>query len=83
MGSDNIPTKFLRILIPVILPTITHIINHSIICSIFPIKWKTAVITPIPKKQNADTVNDFRPISILCTLSKIFDKILSIGEANV
>lgn len=77
MGFDNIPTKFFRILLPYILPYITHIVNYCIISAYFPTIWKTAIITPVPKVQNPVALHEYRPISILCALSKVFEKALS------
>ena len=76
IGADGIPILFVKMLTPVITPYITHIINTSIALSKFPGVWKTAFVLPFPKKTNATTLNDFRPISILPSLSKILEKIL-------
>ena len=42
----------------------------------FPDLWKTARVCPIPKVTNASEPKDFRPISVLPILSKIFEKII-------
>ena len=42
----------------------------------FPDRLKYATIRPLFKKGNKDDINNYRPISILTSLSKIFDKVL-------
>lgn len=76
VGSDDINVRFLKLLYPVIITPLTNIINHSITTSYFPRIWKTALITPIPKNSNPSTLKDYRPISILSMLSKVYEKIL-------
>lgn len=71
IGSDNIDPRFLRLIIPSILPYVTHIFNVIITTSTFPMMWKHARIVPIPK-----TNTEFRPIAILCFLSKVLEKLL-------
>ena len=51
-----------------------YLINLSIKTSIFPDKLKEARITPIHKKGDKSEPCNYRPISILPTLSKIFEK---------
>jgi hypothetical protein len=38
--------------------------------------WKHSIVVPIPKKSNAQLVDNFRPISLLCPTSKIFEQII-------
>lgn len=76
-GSDEIHPRFLKILLPFILPFIVHIFNTIITTSIFPAAWKCAKIIPIPKKMHPVSSGDYRPISILPILSKSFEKIIS------
>ena len=52
----------------------TLIINQSLATGIFPDKLKNAKITPIHKKESIHTLENYRPISILPTISKIFEK---------
>ena len=44
--------------------------------SVFPDKWKHAIVTPLPKKPNSKSVNDLRPISQLPLPSKILEKLI-------
>ena len=48
--------------------------NKSLASGIFPKPWKEATISPIFKNGSKDDVNNYRPISILPTLSKIIKK---------
>jgi hypothetical protein len=41
-----------------------------------PDVWKESIICPIPKKSNSSNPLDYRPVSLLCTLSKAFEKIV-------
>lgn len=72
VGTDGIDPRFLKILLPNILPYITHIFNSILLKSYFPSAWKYARIMPIPK-----TDGTFRPIAILPYLSKVFEKIIN------
>ena len=45
--------------------------------SVYSCLWKISHITPIPKINNPESLSDYRPISILCFLSKVFEKILA------
>ena len=53
---------------------IIQIINTSIDKEIFLDSWKLARVCPIPKIDNPVTVRNFRPISILSVLSKVYEK---------
>ena len=50
------------------------VVNKSLTSGIFPQPWKEAKISPIFKTGSKDDVNNYRPISILPTLSKIIEK---------
>ena len=50
------------------------IINKSLSQGIFPTVWKNANVKPILKSGPKDDVNNYRPKSILHTLSKIIQK---------
>ena len=71
-----ISNKILKSSVNVICPYITEIINLSIQNCTFPDKLKLAEITPVPKTADSQCIWDFRPISILPAISKIFEKVL-------
>lgn len=76
VGVDNIPLNFIKMLLPVILPVITHIFNYSLTSSIFPVSWKLADAVPIPKKSSPSNLCDFRAINLLPGLSKAFENVI-------
>ena len=75
--SGSISNKILKSSVSVICPFITNLINFSIKNSSFPDKLKLAEITPVPKTEDSQGLGDFRPISILPAISKLFEKTFS------
>lgn len=73
-GTDSIGPRLLRYSAPYIVNEIAYICNQSIQTSTFPEKWKEAKVTPLFKKGSCEDVNNFRPISILPTMSKLLEK---------
>ena len=76
VGNDGIPIKFIKLLLPVLCPILSHIFNHIIMTSTFPSCWKIGHVIPVAKVSAPKSVNDFRPISLLPSISKIFEHIL-------
>jgi Reverse transcriptase (RNA-dependent DNA polymerase) len=75
-GSDGICVKMLKLIWMAILPTLTNIVNSSMQLSYFPTSWKKAILCAVPKIRTPISVKDFRPISLLCTASKILEKVV-------
>ena len=73
-GYDNIPVYFIKPIAEYIASPLTCIINNFIEESKFPDQWKIACISPIPKVTNETELKDYRFISILQILSKVFEK---------
>ena len=76
-GTDGISTKVVKALPNNFIEALTHIFNLSMQEGYFPIKFKTAKIVPIYKKKGSrnNKVN-YRPISLLCSMSKILEKLI-------
>ncbi|KAI5743678.1 hypothetical protein M8J77_021007 [Diaphorina citri] len=80
MVNHNIPFYFLdgemvRMLLPYILPPLTHIFNKSLSTGVFPAEWKSANVVPLQKVTSPSSCNDYRPISLLPLLSKALEKL--------
>lgn len=72
----GMPTSILKTVLPALVEPLLVCMNASIQKSIFPKVLKHAIITPIYKKGNAETPSNWRPISALPVLAKLFEKIL-------
>ena len=55
---------------------LTHIFNDCVENSTFPDELKCADVTSLPKNGPANTSTNFRPISVLPTVSKLFERIM-------
>ena len=75
VGVDNLNAFTIKLFIDRISSVLTHIINISFETDIFPDRWKFALIKPIPKINCPLKESDYRPISLLCTLSKVLEKL--------
>lgn len=83
-GPDGLPASFLKALSPSIQGPLTIVLNRIMAAQDIPPQWKEAHVTPVPKKPDAATAGDHRPISILAGLSKIFErKLLSLLHSNL
>lgn len=72
-GTDNLPPLFLRECAESLQAPLTIIFNKSLRTSTFPELWKTASVTPISKAGASHTVENYRGVSILCCLAKVFE----------
>jgi hypothetical protein len=75
-GEDGISIDFIKLILDIILPTLTRIVNTSLITNTFPLLYKKARVHPLPKCSNPVNEKDYRPISILPVLSKVIEKIV-------
>jgi hypothetical protein len=57
---------------------ILHIFNKSLLHGTVPSKLKIAKVVPVFKCGDAQDMNNYRPISLLCSFSKILEKIVFI-----
>lgn len=77
MGLNKIANIVLKKLPPEYINFLVIIINNAYNNCYFPSLWKMALITPIPKSLlDSSDISHFRPISLLCNESKIYELFL-------
>ena len=74
--SDNIPPKMLKLSVSTIKEPLTKLIKYCITESSWPLDWKRSHITPVYKKDDASSVKNYRPISILSAIPKLLEKVM-------
>ena len=77
VGWDGISSSLLKACRQTLVPPITYIINCSISSGIVPKAFKRAIVHPIYKNGDRDSPNNYRPISVLSSLSKVFERLLN------
>ena len=76
-GPDSIPVTVLRHCAPELSSILSKIFNLCLKSSTFPTCWKQAVVVPVPKKGDLTNAANYRPISLLSVVGKIFERILN------
>jgi hypothetical protein len=76
-GVDQISSKLLRAGAPVLNKHITTLVNNTIKTSVFPTRLKEAQVVPLHKKNDPLDKKNYRPVSILPTISKVYEMVLS------
>ena len=75
-GPDEISANMLKICGDNLILPLKIIFNNIILTGIFPSQWKKANVTPVHKKNDKQLINNYRPISLLPVLAKVFEKII-------
>ena len=73
-GFDQISPRMLKCTAHSIHVPLTRLFNMSLQEGIYPQSWKLANVTPVFKKGDPSSVNNYRPISLLCCISKVMEK---------
>ena len=72
--KPDILTRIIKEIIEIFSDFLCTSINSTVKSSSFPSSLKLADVTPVNKKGRKDMKENFRPVSILSALSKIFEK---------
>ena len=75
-GDENISGYFLKIALPYISRILMLIFNTSIETSTFLVGWKIARVTAIYKEGEKSEKSNYRPISVLLVLFRLFEKLV-------
>ena len=73
-GYDEVKARPLQAVNSVISAPLAYIFNLSIMNGVFPDILKTENIIPLFKKEDSMLFSNYRPVSLLCTLSKLLEK---------
>ena len=75
-GPDQISPKLLKEAANQLSPVLCTLFNRSLQTSTFPNIWKKANVLPLHKKDGKDDVSNYRPISLLSTVGKVFERVV-------
>ena len=76
-GYDNIPPKILKVAAHELAFPITNLINLSVEASCFPNNLKKSELSPLFKAKDSLLSENYRPLSILPAISKVFEKVFN------
>ena len=74
LGPDNISPRILMETAEANAEPLTKILNYSLNNGTIPDLWKLANVCPIHKKGEKEDMKNYRPISLLCVVSKVMER---------
>ena len=88
MGMDGIGPRVLKQSALALYKPIHHLFLLSLSQHYLPTDWRTHLIIPVFKSGDKSSTHNYRPISLLCTVSKllerlIYDKIFNFVSASL
>ena len=75
-GLDNISAKLIRECADIISGPLCDLFNKSLMSGIFPDDWKCARVIPLFKQGESFDLNNYRPISVISVVAKVFERIV-------
>ena len=75
-GLDGISSRLLKAGAAPLSTPLTMLFNNSISSGQVPQKWKLSRVTPLFKEGSRDDVNNYRPISVIPVVMKIFERLI-------
>ena len=76
-GLDQISPELLKLAEPGVLSYLSSLFNRIYATSYFPMEWAKAIVVPLLKKGDEKNCDNYRGISLLSVVSKIFTSILN------
>ena len=76
-GADEITPRMLKHCAYSLSIPITKLFNHSLNSGQVPVDWKCGIITPIFKGGNRSEAVNYRPVTLLPTISKVLEKLVA------
>ena len=81
-GFENVPNNLYKLITPIISPFLADIFSKSYDLGTFPSILKYAKVIPLYKTGPKHLVNNYRPISLLSPIAKVFEKLLYVRLEN-
>ena len=75
-GLDKISARLPRECADLVASSLCSIFNISIVSGVFPIEWKSTKVIPLFKQGERSDLNNYRPISIIPVVAKVFERIV-------
>ena len=75
-GPDQISHVMLKKAGDVISPSLSRIFNLSLTSAKYPVLWKEANVVPIHKKNDNAITDNYRPVSLLSCVGKLFERVV-------
>ena len=75
-GYDGIKSDTLKLSVQHICEPLAHVCNMSLMQGVFPQELKLANVLPLYKSGDPQLFNNYRPVSLLPTLSKVLEKVM-------
>ena len=75
-GNDNISHNMLKNTAETVCEPLQILFNLSLNQCVFPLSWKTAIVIPLHKKNERFLPSNYRPISLLSCVSKVFERVV-------
>ena len=75
-GYDNISSFFLKLALPFISSSLVFLFNISIETGTFPDLWQVVRVTPLFKEGDKSDKSNYRPISVLPDIARLFVKLV-------
>ena len=75
--NTPIPLSLLKNIAPALSASLTNIFNECIESGKWPLNWKKGEWTPAFKKGNKQDIKNYRPITVLPLLGKVFEQLVS------
>jgi hypothetical protein len=82
LDIDGISANLVKQIAHEISIPLSHVFSLSMTNGVFPARLKTSRTEPIFKTGNMELCDNYRPIALLSTISKILEKIVSIQLVN-
>lgn len=81
-GAGNIVAELLKAAPSLLMDLLAHIFNKCLLGEQVPKEWKRSIITSIHKKGSTQKCQNYRGISVICTVAKLYGRILKYRIEN-